>query len=343
MKSKEYGSDFHFINTIEFKNTNHNPQSFLEQIDQFCFSGRVALYSILLNGISKYKWEKIYVPTYYCHEIYDFIKPLDIEIIVYECNPFSKKYSSLINDEVNSVLLVVDYFGISKLDYKQFQNLIIIEDLTHNLEYLNNSKAAYCFGSLRKTLPLPVGGFIKDNFNKDELQLTDSLYADEITYSKFAAMVLKNKYLLNEIEEKHTYRSLYVKSEQQFENLKTIANLPFFVKEYLFSLDVKKLLDLKKKNSKNIKNLVPFSDEIEVFKTENNNEFAFILKFVNKDKRDKMRNLLIENNIYPMVLWPSQITDVDREIENTLLFIHIDFRYKEEDIYFIANVINQFK
>lgn len=43
-----------------------------------------------------------------------------------------------------------------------------------------------------------------------------------------------------------------------------------------------------------------------------------------------------------MVLWPNQLNITDEEIEQTLLFLHIDFRYSTEDVTYIVNQINQY-
>src|SRR5690606_33175876 len=127
------------------------------------FSGRAALKSIISNGIDKYSWKKIYIPSYYCHEVYDFIRELNIRLEFYECNPEANILPLSIQDEVESALLVVNYFGISIPNFEHLKNITIIEDVTHDLSKINHSKANYVFGSLRKILPVPVGGFVKSN------------------------------------------------------------------------------------------------------------------------------------------------------------------------------------
>ena len=58
--------------------------------------------------------------------------------------------------------------------------------------------------------------------------------------------------------------------------------------------------------------------------------------------RNEIRKCLIGKMIYPAVLWPDQFLPTDIEMESTILFIHCDFRYNENDIEFIALTINNF-
>ncbi|HAR73186.1 MAG TPA: hypothetical protein DCR77_07235, partial [Flavobacteriaceae bacterium] len=79
MINKEFGSDFHFL--AEKKLINYNSLNDLENfVDEFYFSGRVALYEILKFGIEQKGWKKLYVPSYYCQEVYHFIRNLNISI-----------------------------------------------------------------------------------------------------------------------------------------------------------------------------------------------------------------------------------------------------------------------
>ena len=70
--------------------------------------------------------------------------------------------------------------------------------------------------------------------------------------------------------------------------------------------------------------------------------FGLVLVFEENVLRNKLRSYLIENNIYPAVLWPFQKKESDIFYENRTLFIHLDYRYSWEDIDFIVLKINEF-
>jgi hypothetical protein len=79
-----------------------------------------------------------------------------------------------------------------------------------------------------------------------------------------------------------------------------------------------------------------------LFTSNANDDFALILIFSDMIIRDKFRTFLIKRKIYPMVLWPNQRVD-KKGFESKALFVHIDFRYDENDIIFIVDTINSFK
>src|SRR5690606_7043061 len=96
MINREYGSDFHYVDSKIYRQ-NKNAFFFEEEV-QFYFSGRVALKAVLLDSIIHRKLNKLYVPSYYCHEVYEYIKDLNIVIEFYECNPLKNELPIDIDD-----------------------------------------------------------------------------------------------------------------------------------------------------------------------------------------------------------------------------------------------------
>ncbi len=339
MISNEFGSDFHYISNYDLRISN-GFADFFKGIEQFYFSGRVALRAIISNGINKHSWKRIYIPTYYCQEVYDFVTDLNIEFEFYDCNPVQNLLPSFIEDDDKCAVLVVNYFGISIPDFSHLKNSAVIEDLTHDLSLINQSKADYVFGSLRKVLPVPVGGFVK---SKEKLQeIASSLFSEEVALEKLSGMVLKKKYLEGKIKEKDIFRNLLIEAEHSFENLKTYTSLPLLVKEFFSELNIYKIISSKKHNSLLAKKQIRSNAKFDLLTSNSDSEYAIILKFHNTEEREELRKYLIKHNIYPMVLWPNHINEKDLILENTLLFVHIDFRYSFEDVQFITKIINQY-
>ncbi|MDF2932673.1 MAG: hypothetical protein K0R36_2004 [Chryseobacterium sp.] len=340
MRNKEFGSDFHYSSDYEFRSKATDKRHDLNNMDYLYFSGRVALRNILINGINQFNWKKIYVPTYYCHEVYDFIKDLHIELEFYQCNPLNNTLPDHIEDSNLYVILLVDYFGVSSPDFDHLKDIITIKDLTHNLSLIGSSKADYIFGSLRKILPIPVGGFVKSKIKLPEIPCT--LFAEDVAMEKFTGMFLKKKYLEGNFSEKEIFRDLLISAEHSFENIETNSALPFIVKEYLLELDISKIIECKKNNIFIMKNTIKETPKFELLTGNSGLEYSLILKFTDTEEREKLKKYLITHNIYPMVLWPNQFSEDDIRLQNSLLFIHIDFRYTTADMKYIANFINQF-
>ena len=336
--NREYGSDFHYVDSKIYRQ-NKNAFFFREEV-QFYFSGRAALKAVLLDSITHRSLNKLYVPSYYCHEVYEYIKDLDIVIEFYECNPLKNELPVDIKDVSDYGIIVVNYFGLGSPSLAGYKNLITVEDLTHNLELITESTADYVFGSLRKILPMPVGGFVKAKRTLSHLPKTD--VAEEITLEKFAGMFLKKKYLEGSFKEKQVFRELFINAEISFENSQTFTSLPSLIENYFSELDIVKIIDKKKKNSNLAKENLIVHSNFSLLSNSLNTEFALILKFESAEQKDELKSYLISKQIYPMVLWPNQIFQNDILLERTILFIHIDFRYTSEDILYITNTINYF-
>lgn len=341
MNSKEYGSDFHYLNCGKFR-THWDKPNFFPVFPYLYCSGRAALYNIIKNGIQRFAWKKLYVPSYYCHEVYDFIQPLSIEIDYYQYHPFLTDSDFFFQDRTDHVVLLVNYFGIDLLDVSRYENLTTIEDVTHNLLASQTSSANYVFGSLRKVLPVPVGGFAKAN-DSSELSLPpSSLEAEDQALQKLTAMYLKRQYLAEGLDVKPLFRSLYSDGEQAFSENWANCALPEIIKPYLYSLDVEKIVEAKRTNAKTIRGLLGDNHLFEVISNPWFDEFGCILRFQSTEMRDRLKTYLLKNHIYPFVLWPNQISERDRMVADSLLFLHIDFRYNKEDMAYFAETINHF-
>ncbi|WP_336958346.1 hypothetical protein [Chryseobacterium contaminans] len=333
--NKEFGSDFHFIYS-EKKQSKFLNQSNLTLF----FSGRVAIYNLLKFGISKYGWKKVGFPSYYCHEVVTFCKDLDAEITLYEYNPLEDS-EILWDDNPGSVIINVNFFGIKKANLAFLKNTIIIEDVTHDLLSCNRSSADYYFGSLRKQIPIGAGGFciLKEGESfSDDLEITQT--AVQTYHKKLAAMLLKTEYLGDKLEYNDLYRRYYQEAEHMFENHATDSLLPDQAITQLYTYSIEDIIAATKANiALGIEVLQP-SEQFQI--ANNNNGFCLVLYCKNQEIRNQLREYLINNKIFPAILWPDQIFEKDKSLQNRILCIHMDFRYSSEEIKYIANKINRF-
>lgn len=335
---KEFGSDFHY-----FYDANVEESSlFSDNKFSFFFSGRVALYNLLSYGIEKFQWKKVGFPSYYCHEVVEFCEKLPIEVIYYEFNPLSDTESIDWEDEKNNVFINVDFFGIKKLDTSFLKNSVIIDDVTHNLLSIHESTADYCFASLRKQIPIPVGGFCLSKNHDFNSEIAETDFANQTAVQKLSAMYLKSLYLKGNFHDKNIFRELYIGAEENFESIESNSKLPKIIHSQLFSINPEILIEATRKNFQILKSRIQTTEKIKILQTEAETEMGLVLKFVTHELRDLLRKNLIDNKIYPAVLWPKQFSPENQELENTILFVHCDFRYGKDDMNFIASTINKF-
>lgn len=345
MINKEYGSDFHYFINEDIILQNQEDSLFYGNKFSLFFSGRAALYHIIREGINSKNWKKIFLPSFYCHEVTHFIKTLPVEIIYYEFNPFldSESKALEIEDLETNVIVNVEFFGLKKVNCSFFKNAVILEDCTHNILGFKKSQADYCFGSLRKELPVPAGGFC---FSPKKLPLPEavsSLISENVALQKLSAMHLKGEYLKGKTVDKDVFRKLFVDAENDFESDFTNASIPECAKIILFQIDVEKILKYKYDNVKTA--LMAFKDTKEItvnFESNRQEVFGLCLECKTPMQRDKLKTHLILNKIYPAVLWPNQLKDRDKETENLILFLHLDYRYNSHDIKVITNKIKDF-
>lgn len=334
---REFGSDFHLdFQLLKSKGLN----TFFTENIYLTYSGRSALRLLLEFGIKNYDWKKLYVPNYFCHEVFNFIRQLNITLVYFQINPFDRIIdTSNIEDSAYCVFLNVDYFGLGCIQIK-LQNAFVIEDLTHSIHSVYNSQADFCFGSLRKSLPIPVGGFIYSKKHEiTRLNHNDSI--SEHAIKRLLSMYLKSSYLKGETNNKIQFRELFMETEEDFKDPTLDGVIPSFVKQMVYSVDVNKILLAKEKNCLGASKALIKSDKF-LIHTNQGKEFSLILEFLNEQTKEQLKTFLISKNIYPFTLWPNQLSDQEIGISNRLLFIHLDYRYNSHDVKFICEAINSF-
>ena len=337
MTIKEYGSDFHNFSDFTASNTS----LFDDEKFSLFFSGRVAIYNLLKFGIDKYQWKKVGFPSYYCHEVIDYCKNLDIEVVYYQHNPLSNSKIIEWDDEEKNVFVSVDFFGVSKLDTRFLKKSIVIDDLTHNILGFTESTADFCFASLRKQIPIAVGGFCLSKDKELSFEVGETELANETAIQKLIGMYLKSLYLDGVLRQKEIFREVLSKAEKNLSSTRTNSKLPYFIRSLLFSLDVEHLVRVTRKNCHYLQSKLASTESFEILRSKTGNEQGLIMICKSMQVRDTIREHLINRQIYPAIIWPEQTEPLDIALENTMLFVHCDFRYDTKDIEYISNTLNE--
>ena len=331
MIALEFGSDFHFCTIFSSDKEN----ILAEKEAHYFANGRQALQHLLMSN----KWERIWMPTYFCYSIIEAVRQTGIKIAFYDDSPLSddENLISNIKFDSNDVLLRMNYFGLRAWRDNANIPVPVIEDHSHDLcgEWVEKSNADWITASVRKTLPVPEGGVlwspqkhIIPNMPKSTLE------NDLLTYKRLSAMLMKTLYLSQNKIGKDEFRKLYVDTENDFENLSVCA-IEDFCKTLIETFDIRGWYQQKKENWKSLSDIE--SENFKILYPENIskcNPFSLILQFDSTQQRDIFKDRLIQKQIYPAVLWtipqeqPKEIVNIGQ----TLLSVHCDARYDSEDI-----------
>lgn len=340
-----YGSFFSFINpssSIFDDIENH----FIPDNRKLFYNGRHAIKYIIEIIKLENNVNSIWIPEYYCQHVTAWIKANYSNVKVYNVNPLDESFIIDTRDfaKNNDIILVNNFWGISNCTLKTSKKkFFVVEDHSHG--WLSNrciqTTADFCFASLRKSVPAPLGGIAwipngkdlpilklksSNNFNKiwdtillgmkNKLEFEESLKNDESFKQRFLKLVytgenmMHNNYDLPQIDKKHE----------------------MLIEQYL----KKNYLHFKQNNFKIISSLLQTNKNFSLVSSKST-PFGLILHFNNSLKLNHFKNYLISKKIYPSVLWPENNT-----IYGYFLNIHIDFRYNTNDMHYIANTINNY-
>ena len=350
----EQGSEFH-LPAHTYSNTNHSPW---EHRATYWASGRAALLAILGNGFNQLNWKRIWIPSYYCPDVVDGIEKSGLEIEVYSLNPDTLSVTVPLEIQPGDVVLLANIFGLFTKDiYQTFSQqafTAVIEDHTHDpwSSWASESEADWCFASLRKTLPIPDGAVSwspRDHSKINSLPIGPEHQTYTASLEKMTSMVLKGYYLRGGAIRKDVFRKLAVAGEHNIFQNELVSISPWSFELYQTfpihewrgkRVENWRILVEALKEESSIKILFPPENEIA-------RPFSVILLFPSKQCRDKVRGELIQQHIYPSVLWDISSADFAKKDEKAIDFskrmlsIHCDMRYNREDMLKVGQAILQ--
>jgi len=341
MKVSEFGSDFH---QVLFKK---EAKQISFPLNSILFgSGRYAIIHLINYHLKRKIWNTIYIPEYFCYEVVTSIMKTGIKIKYYYDYPLSNDNETISNlrFDKKDVILRMNYFGIRKKRDNSKINIPVIEDHSHNLfsDWALNSNADWCVASLRKTLPLPEGGILWSPQNQKMNQPRVTKKHLQLSIDRYKAMKLKKEYLnCGDYKIKDEYLKIFHFTEKLFNQSKTsgISN----ISKTLLKQIPTSILKIKRNNYNLLESLIDYSN-INILKPEEKNlPFSFILIFETKRKRNEIRNKLINNCVYPAILWPISNTKASKNVisfSEKMLSLHIDFRYSSDDVIKMSEIIN---
>lgn len=336
---KEFGSDFHSIASSQLG------QSHLTDVyrDYWLFAdGRQCLVSL----IRQEGWKRIWIPEYFCYEVIDaVIRMTGIDVVPYVDFPLEKQDQQIVKSlpfQDKDVLLRMNYFGIRDKRTEKEIPVPVIEDHSHDLSghWALHSDADWCFASLRKSLPIAGGGILWSPKNISfRTKILETKQCQESMKKRWMAMDMKADYLRGAQINKNDFRQIYLETEEWFEDAEP-SQIDIRSKELIGQLDINAWQGAKKKNWLLLRQLV--NAETLLPEEESCTPFSFILIAKNAEARMRIKKRLIDNAVYPAILWnlPENTSNEALNFSHRMLSIHCDGRYSEDDIRKLATLIN---
>jgi len=344
--NKEIGSNFYLLESKdpEYKLLEQNKISLDVNDYSFYYSGRNALLAIIEKIKATNTIETIWLPYYYCYTISDLINHHFSNIKYYKVSPFefTKTIDITSFSNKNDIVILNNFWGLSTFDYPQTDRAFTIEDHTHG--WLSNqslnSKADYCFASLRKVYPIPLGSVVWSPNTKKKLDYYQDT-ADEKIENAYQmiedSMLLKRQFIKNQSLVKPEYLLSFIQGESLLsfsENyIKPKAETIDLIKSF-FTLDPN---PVKSQNLKCILQHIEPSKHFKIIQKEGVTPFGLLLLFRNYQVFDSFRIWLISNQIFPAHLWPNNKVLLKWKY---LLNIHVDFRYDIDSMSYLVEKIN---
>lgn len=278
----------------------------------FAINGRSS-FDIILNTL---KPKKIYLPFYICEEIIHILKKNKIKFTFYEIDK-SLNIKRKIKTKPNEYILVVDYFGLSKIVNRK--NCIYDFSLS-----LFNAKKKFHpnFTSVRKFILSSYGSFL--NLNNVEKKY------------------FSNKEFQNKLENPKTLKQFRNNEKKQITN-KIIYPLKYMDKN-IVKTNYEKIKKLRSNNFKIYHKKLISLNELNL-PTNPNGPLYYPLLIKNGEL---LRKQLIKNNIFTPILWNNIKTAKKTKFKyevylaKNCIFLPLDQRYKKKDIVFIVNLLFHF-
>ncbi|TDS13431.1 hypothetical protein DFQ03_2720 [Maribacter caenipelagi] len=313
------------------------------------YAGRYALKYLIKRISADTDIDTIWMPQYYCPFVKEWMHHEFDTIKYYYVDPFdaSSKIDWSQFKSTNDVVMVNNYWGLKDTDIPDGDRPIIIEDHSHGWlsEGSLNSKADFCFASLRKTLPIPMGGIAwKPKASKSNICLNKSDIFDGYAgvnpmnnawNTIVGSMQLKEN--CSEHHQKERYLEQYMNGELMVRSIYDVYEVSAphadFINQHIHT----DFNSFKKRNADYTFSKLHKNNAFKIVRHETKAPFGLLLAFKSLDTLNELKKHLVTNQIYPALLWPKN----DLTTTYTyLLNIHMDYRFDTNDLDYIITTIN---
>lgn len=307
----------------------------------FFGTGRAAMLGLLEHGRATRGWRRLWTPSYFCPRVMDTIEQAGWNCPRYVDTPLSGPAGLPTHLEPGDVVLRMNFFGwrgAEAISWAAHLDCDVIEDHSHDPSgpWAIGSRAAYCVASLRKTLPLPDGGWLWSP-SAQELPIPGEATDLHLRAAglKIAGMTLKQHYRAGVPFPQKVFRELLVRGEALLGTGSPGGMHP------LASTMLQLLcpLALAERRRKNFTALFEHAPLLKQHSPVDGlppgcTPFALVLVFESTTLRDRVRAALIEQRLYPSLIWslPQSQNPQTVDFGNRSLTLPIHFQYSESDV-----------
>jgi hypothetical protein len=329
----------------------HNDHT-IEQHYKYLLTGRTAI-DYIIKDIKQYReFKLIYLPSYCCHSMIQPFLDNGIAVEFYPVYFENGKFTYDINYETKcDAILIMQYFGFYNNEVEdiiaKFQNLgkLVIEDATHSWlsEIPYHIGSNYVIASFRKWTGISCGAIALKKEREFEVSLSNVTNHKYIQLRKQAAE-LKKQFIEKGQGDKETFINMFNLAEHILEHDYQNYSIPQQNEEIINRIDFHTIKMKRKMNSKYLINGLQEYTNIDILKTSNKDTPLFVPIILKCGKRDKLRNYLIDHDIYCPVHWPisSHHSLNNRYLYENSLSLICDQRYELSDMNRIVETINRF-
>lgn len=331
----ELGSEFWDIPLSSQENALFPPHT------AWYLSGRTALAALLSELCAEREVRTAALPSWCCHTM---IKPfLDAGLAV-SFYPVYLEQGTLHQDFAHcppcDVTLVMDYFGYRRTAALP-QDTVVIYDATHSIFSGIPEGADHIFGSLRKWAGFLTGGYAFGPSGK-ALPAAEDAHAEAYTALRRRAMSEKYAYLIGKSEEKRHLRTF-----AEAEDLLEQGASGLAAKEDIAAARHLDTALLRQKRRENAVVLLEYVRNFAIFPALFPEDCPlFVPICVPAEKRDALRQYLVEQEIYCPVHWPvsalHRLTAQTRMIYETEVSLLCDQRYGAAEMHRIGQAVQAF-
>lgn len=349
----ENGSGFHWMDFEQVVNASPWDESGI-----FLRYGRDVLGLLIRHGRAFRGWQRLWVPSYYCPEVVQYIIDTGIEVILYSNRMLDSAPAVRLDGVQNGdAIVVVNYFGLGMTNLllpDQYQQCEIIEDHSHDPWSFAawNSNAAWCFASLRKVLPIPDGAILWSPQGHSITESRSLLVEQPLpALKKLSAMLLKRLYLEGEAIDKEGYWKLSKCGESDIAT-EAIVAITAVAKDIITTFPVGSWREQRKANYELLVRLLRHCRQLSVMPQQPQGQggcpFSAVLILETPERRNSLCAYLVSQAIYPAILWQvDRITAVSPSDDNLafsqrMLSLHCDGRYSSSDMVKVATVVRNF-
>ena len=287
----------------------------------------------LIELVKARNYKRVLLPKYICDSVYNVLSVNGIEFDFYHLDD---NFKPVLSDKVaqDTAVLVVNYFASLSNDEiidfnNRFEHVVLDNTQSFFMKPLENIDTIY---SCRKWFGVPDGGYLNTNESMGPLERACSYQRASHILGKFDS-------------DEDIFYEKYKIAEKQLS-----AEKPMFMsrltEKMLRDVDYQVVADIRSSNFKILeKSFFEYNCLNDVVNKINNVPFMYPLLLEKKYNGDTIREQLRAHSIFLPMLWPNVCSsDVEERYKNwarNILFIPLDQRYNEEDMFYLCEVLTR--